>query len=161
MTENALVLETHSAAETEALGAALASLLPPRFLVALYGELATGKTCLVRGIAAHFGIDDVASPSFTLVNEYSGRIRLYHIDLFRVSEAEAADLGCAELFDSDAGCVIEWAERAKGLLPDMRTDVRLEHLDENSRSIAFCDRGMLPSIWKEALQKRWHTGSYE
>lgn len=155
MTE-VLVLETQSPEDTERLGAALMRMLGAAAVVALRGELASGKTCLVRGMAAAIsaaGADEVHSPTFTLINEYGDNPKLYHMDLYRLGDVdEIAHLGCEELFDSEDGiCVVEWAERAEALLPARRLDVSLVHLAEDRRRFTFDDHGLLPDGWQDAL----------
>lgn len=147
------VVETHSPEQTERLGKALAVLLPTGSVAALYGDLATGKTCLVRGMAAHYARNaHVHSPTFTLVNQYGSEPKFYHLDLYRIeTPEELLDLGCEELFEPDGVCVLEWAERAAGLLPEKRVDVFLEHIDQDARRITITDCGVLPEGWKEAL----------
>jgi tRNA threonylcarbamoyladenosine biosynthesis protein TsaE len=154
MTPGHIVLETCAPEETERLGRALASLLPVGTVVALHGEIGAGKTCLVRGMAAHCAPDDlVQSPTFTLVNEYDGAPTLYHIDLYRLtSPDEIIDIGCDEYFDSDGICAVEWAERAAGLLPETRLDVFLEHAGDDRRKLRFADLGVMPDGWAEALR---------
>ena len=147
---------THSPEHTERVGCVLAALLPAGAVVALRGALATGKTCLVRGMATHFDPKaPVHSPTFTLVNQYGGPRRLYHLDLYRLSgPADLVDLGYEELFEPDGVCVVEWAERAEALLPPRRMDVFLEHVGEESRRLVFVDlTGMLPEGWRDALQQ--------
>jgi tRNA threonylcarbamoyladenosine biosynthesis protein TsaE len=162
-----LTVTTHSGPETERLGAGVAALLPRGAVIALYGELASGKTCFVRGMAAAFsewpdqdgregrgeGLEDqVRSPTFTLINEYGLNPRLYHIDLYRLAgPADVADLGCAELFDSDDVCAVEWAERAGPMLPPVRLDVHLEHGGGDTRRITLTDRGLLHDDWIEHI----------
>jgi len=148
------VVVTRSADETETLGRALAAMLPAGSIVALRGELATGKTCLVRGMARLFAEDElVHSPTFTLVNEYGHAPSLIHMDLYRLAGAgEIADLGYAELFDSENICAIEWAERAEALLPRRRLDVYLEHLGGDARRIRFEDHGIMPDGWIDRLR---------
>lgn len=102
---------SYSEAETVNLGRAIASRLEPGSRVLLMGELGAGKTAFVRGLAAGLGIDpgEVSSPTFTLIQEYAGRMPLYHVDLYRVTTEEAMDLGLEEL---GGGVVaIEWAEK--------------------------------------------------
>ncbi len=149
------VVETDSPEATEALGEALARLLPPGAVAALHGNLAAGKTCLVRGAARCFGAEHaVHSPTFTLVNAYGAGPVLHHLDLYRLGAAEEAlDLGIEELLDMPEGCcMIEWAERAEALLPAQRVDVLLEHLGGGRRRITVSDRGVLPSGWAARLQ---------
>ena len=144
---------TSSPGETEALGRALAGLLPRGCVLALRGDLATGKTCLVRGMAARFAdTAPVHSPTFTLVNQYGADPVLYHLDLYRLAgPEELADLGYEELFDSDGVCVVEWAERADGLLPEARVDIDLVHAGGDRRRLTITNRGVLPPGWADAL----------
>lgn len=131
------VIVTGSDAETEAVGSHLAARLGPGSRVLLYGELGAGKTAFVRGLAAGLGIDpdEVSSPTFTLVQEYSGRLSLFHADLYRLAPGEVDDLGLDALA-ADGVLAIEWAER----LPrddDGAVHVRLEHAGEDRRRIAI------------------------
>jgi tRNA threonylcarbamoyladenosine biosynthesis protein TsaE len=148
-----VAIETASAEETERVGRVLAGFLPRGSVVALRGELAAGKTCLVRGMASHFAPGElVTSPTFTLVNEYGASMKFYHMDLYRLTNArEIADLGYEELFDPDGVCAIEWAERAEGLLPEQRVDVTLEHAGEDRRRITVLNRGVLAEGWADQM----------
>lgn len=142
--------ETQSPEETEAVGYVLAGLIPRGTLVALQGELAAGKTCLVRGMARQFDNGaPVHSPTFTLVNQYGGEYPLYHLDLYRLGEPdELADLGYEELFDSDGLCVVEWPERAGGLLPDERIIISISHGGGDRRHFRITSQGIaLPDDW--------------
>ncbi|MEK7793258.1 MAG: tRNA (adenosine(37)-N6)-threonylcarbamoyltransferase complex ATPase subunit type 1 TsaE [Candidatus Hydrogenedentota bacterium] len=148
-------LTTRFAERTEALGHALASLIPDGSVIALRGDLAAGKTCLVRGLASAIAPGEaVSSPTFTLVNEYRGPRTLYHLDLYRTtSPREIADLGYEELFDTPDGlCAIEWAERAEALLPARRVDITLEHAGDDERRITIEDRGVMAPGWEAAIQ---------
>ena len=151
---NAMTVETHSPEETERLGRILGEVVPLGALVALSGELAAGKTCLVRGMAAWYATgENVSSPTFTIVNEYGRTPRLYHVDLYRLDHPrQLADLGYEDLMDPvDGVCVIEWAERAEGYLPARRLDVTLEHVDEEVRRIRIHDVGVMPVGWQDRL----------
>ena len=135
-------LITNSAAETEGLGSRLAALLARGSVMALYGELGSGKTCLVRGLARGLGFaGKVTSPTFVIVNIYrGGRLPLYHIDCYRLSDAtEMNELGYEEFLDGDGICCIEWAERVERLFSNYPHVIRvhLEHVDENRRKISF------------------------
>lgn len=121
-------LETASAAETQEFAARWATTLPPGTVLCLHGELGAGKTCFVQGLAKGLGVRrPVGSPTFTLINEYRGRLPLAHIDLYRVrGSADAFGLGLEDyLFHFDGIVAIEWAERAADLLPDTCWHVRL------------------------------------
>lgn len=130
-----LEIETVGEEETEALGERLASCLVPGDVLALTGELGAGKTCLVRGLARGLGVDEttVASPSFTLINEYEGRLPLVHLDCYRLLTPETvAELGLDDYWAGEGVLAIEWAERVPGL-PEERLHVSIEWLDETRR----------------------------
>ena len=106
--------ETASEEETVAAGQRLAGSLKPGDLILLHGELGAGKTAFVRGLARGLGImpAEVTSPTFTLIQEYAGpRVTLQHVDLYRLTPAEADDLGLDELVTSGAIVAIEWPDR--------------------------------------------------
>jgi len=134
-------VETRSPAETRELAAALFRELPGRRVYALSGELGSGKTCFVQGLAAALGVEQaVTSPTYTLVNEYdTPSLRLAHMDLYRIREPdEALDFGLDEyLDDPDVLTVIEWAERAGALLPRhaVRVGFRAGDRPENRRIV--------------------------
>jgi tRNA threonylcarbamoyladenosine biosynthesis protein TsaE len=151
------VAQTRSPEETERLGRVVAQAMTSG-VVALRGELATGKTCFVRGMASCYGASGVHSPTFTLVNEYGDGPKLYHLDLYRLSgPPEAEDLGCTELFESGELCAVEWADKAEALLPDRRVDVTLEHVGDDLRRITVRSHGVLPSGWQALLDAALHT----
>lgn len=117
-----LVLRTHLADETRSAGATLGRVLLERgaagAVVVLTGPLGAGKTCFVQGLASGLGTTGyVRSPTFVLIHEYPGPVRLFHVDLYRLREADLDALGLEELMDTDGVTVLEWGERA-GALPD-------------------------------------------
>jgi tRNA threonylcarbamoyladenosine biosynthesis protein TsaE len=130
-----------SDAETEAAGAELARRLRPGARVLLYGELGAGKTAFVRGLASGLDIDpdEVSSPTFTLVQEYRGRLPLIHVDLYRLASGEVDDLGLDALA-AQGVLAIEWAERMPRPDPGA-IEVRLEHAGEDRRRIVIAERG--------------------
>ena len=139
---------TRSASETRALGARFAALLEPGELVALTGELGAGKTCFIQGICTGLAVEDtVNSPTFILMNQYSGRcdgiaIFIYHFDFYRLSSAGELDsFGAEEFFEGDGICLVEWAERASERLPPRRWQVEMEYAGAGSRSLRFCKLG--------------------
>jgi tRNA threonylcarbamoyladenosine biosynthesis protein TsaE len=127
---------SESEAATETAGERLGASLAAGDVVLLYGDLGAGKTAFVRGLARGLGADpaDVSSPTFTIVQEYAGRLTLYHVDLYRLDEKEADDLGLEELVLGEGVVAIEWAERWRGR-PDDVIEVRLEHAGEDTRRI--------------------------
>ena len=131
-----------SPAQTARIGERLGELIWPGDVVCLEGALGSGKTCLAQGVGKGWGASgDVTSPTFTLIHELkrsNDSAALYHIDLYRIeSEAEARLLGLSDLLDGRAACVIEWPERAWGLLPDACLRVRLTSLGETRRRLTF------------------------
>jgi tRNA threonylcarbamoyladenosine biosynthesis protein TsaE len=132
-----LLAETRSEAETEELAAELSAELNPGDVVALYGPLGAGKTSFVRGLAAGLNcVQPVRSPTFSLINEYSGRLPLYHFDFYRLDgNAEIDDLGWTDYLDSDGVLAIEWPEKVRKLLPIPRIEVYLSYLEGTSRKV--------------------------
>ena len=133
-------ITTHSAEETIAFGRALAELLTPPKLVLLRGELGTGKTTLVKGIAAAFEAaaeEDVTSPTFTLVHEYHGpRASLYHIDLYRIdTQRELETLALDDLRSESSVLLIEWGEKFPRFRQERDVEISLERESENARRI--------------------------
>lgn len=132
---------TESDQQTIELGSALGACLKEGDVVALSGELGSGKTCFSKGIARGIGIGSdtiITSPSFALVNEYPGKINLFHMDVYRLeSLAEVLAAGIEEYLYSGGVAVLEWADRWPEILPDETLKVELVILDEGSRSITF------------------------
>lgn len=127
--------KTENPEETQTLGEKLGKTLKRGDVIALVGDLGTGKTCLTQGIARGVGIasDEVVnSPSYILINEYNGAIPIYHIDLYRLEKSEEiAELGLSEYIEGDGICIIEWAERMSDLLPDTCIKIHITLVDTN------------------------------
>ena len=116
----------------------LAKKLHAGALLALHGDLGSGKTCFVTGVARALDITEpVTSPTFTIINEYKGTLPLYHMDLYRISDPdELFSLGLDYYFNSDGITVVEWSERAGDLLPENTVHITFEVLDkQDSRRI--------------------------
>lgn len=123
-------LALSSPAQTDALGRALGRILKGGDVLALVGELGSGKTSLIRGIAAGLGIarKAVSSPTFVLAHEYRGRLPLFHLDLYRLrEEAEAEERGLFSYFSVDGVTAVEWADRFPALLPPDHLRIHLEY----------------------------------
>lgn len=134
-----LKLLTDSWEETFEFGVKLGKQLHPNSILALYGDLAAGKTTLIKGIASalgHISADDVSSPTFTYLNIYQGEKQaLYHFDLYRLKQPQQfMQMGFDEYLTAGGICCIEWAERIRSYLPKERIDILMEHQNE-SRSI--------------------------
>lgn len=129
---------TRSAAETEALGAAVGRALTGGAVLALFGGLGMGKTAFVRGLAAGRGLEaEVSSPTFALVHEYGGQPPLVHFDMYRVTGWD--DLYSTGFFDYiDAGCIlaVEWSENVEGALPEEALRFRFVRREDGAREIA-------------------------
>jgi tRNA threonylcarbamoyladenosine biosynthesis protein TsaE len=132
-----VTIATYSETETAAAGRDLAARVHPGDVVLLTGDLGAGKTAFVRGLAEGLGIDasEVTSPTFTLIQEYSGgRLPLFHVDLYRLKPIEVDDLGLDELTSEGGVTAIEWPDRLPRSFQGAIW-VRIEHGDENQRTI--------------------------
>jgi tRNA threonylcarbamoyladenosine biosynthesis protein TsaE len=140
-----MVFQTSNTSETIRMGKRLGRLLQPGDVVALVGDLGTGKTQFIKGLAEGVGVGKatyVSSPSFTLINEYPGRIPFYHIDLFRLeSEKEAEGIGLEEYVRGNGITAIEWADKISSLLPEELLWVQIYYTGKNTRSIEIISKG--------------------
>lgn len=136
-----LTVTTNNADETITLGKQLGELVEPGMVILLDGDLGAGKTTFTKGIAQALGIKRyVKSPTFTLIREYpEGRIPLYHMDVYRLEEGGADDLGLEEYFDGDGVSIVEWSQFVEHLLPEDYLTIHFikdEHHDEQ-RQLRF------------------------
>jgi len=142
---NEFVMVSHDPRETYSIGLKLGENLLPGDVVALSGELGAGKTCLVGGIARGLGVPEsyeITSPAFTLINEYPGRLTLYHIDVYRLSGVkDLDDIGFDACFNDKGVVVVEWAGKVKKALPEGTLFISLEYLEGNERKLVFSDSG--------------------
>jgi tRNA threonylcarbamoyladenosine biosynthesis protein TsaE len=137
---NEFAYTAKSEADTERLGRALADVLPGGTVVALIGTLGAGKTRLVQAFAAAHGVprDAATSPTFVLVNEYPGRVPIYHFDAYRLrDEDEFLELGPEEYFDSAGVTFVEWADRVADCMPAERLEIQCEAVGETVRKFAL------------------------
>lgn len=126
------------------LGETLAAHLSAGQVLALTGELGAGKTRLTQGLARGLGIpvEEVTSPTFTLIQEYAGRLPVRHCDAYRLQHPdEFADLGLDELFGRDGVAIVEWADRVTDDLPRDRLDIGIEVTGEHERRVVLTARG--------------------
>ena len=127
-----------SSDDTEAIGARLARELAAGDVVAISGELGSGKTTFVRGACRALGVTaPVTSPTYTIGHRYEGDPDVSHLDLYRFSGVSAAEWGDLEPYFDGAIVFVEWPEAARGALPRVRVSVCLEHVDEHSRRIVI------------------------
>ena len=140
----------------------MGELAQPGDLFFLGGNLGTGKTCLTQGIAWGLGIEGYAtSPSFVVVNEYLGRLPLYHIDLYRLDRIEEIiDLGLDDYLYGKGVCVVEWAEKALAVLPEEHLLIEMDFLADTSRSLRLKlsgDRYLRMLSELEHRTRRWKS----
>ena len=122
------------------LGAKIAELLAPSDVLALCGPLGAGKTRFVKGVAEGLGIDpdQVVSPTFKIIDEHFGRLNLYHMDFYRLQNAEEAEeIGIEDYFESDGVCAVEWADRLKSMLPRSAVRIHFEISGDDDRRLVI------------------------
>ena len=140
-----VVFQTKSSAETIRIGKSIGSRLLPGDVVALVGELGAGKTQFIKGMAMGVGVGKptyISSPSFTLINEYPGKIPFYHIDLFRLEwEKEAEELGLEDYFQGEGITAIEWADKIPSFLPTEMLLIHIAYTGKKTRSIEMVGKG--------------------
>jgi len=131
------IILTNSESETLDVARSLGKTLSAGVVVALTGDLGAGKTVFAQGIAESLDIrEQITSPTFTLINEYRGRLLLYHMDLYRLdSTREIEDIGIVDYLYGDGVCVIEWAEKLRELMPSNTIAVSLRPSGKTHREI--------------------------
>ncbi|WP_026039125.1 tRNA (adenosine(37)-N6)-threonylcarbamoyltransferase complex ATPase subunit type 1 TsaE [Sporolactobacillus vineae] len=145
--------------ETMAFAGKLAGILEPDDVLTLSGDLGAGKTVFTKGLAKGLGIQEmVSSPTFTIIKEYrSGRLPLYHMDVYRISDEE--DIGLEDYFDQGGITVIEWAENIPSWLPADYLNVVITRLDEKARKITFTAHGPRSEHLYREIMKDEDTGN--
>jgi tRNA threonylcarbamoyladenosine biosynthesis protein TsaE len=142
-------------AATQAFGRQLGRLLFPGSVLALVGPLGAGKTHLVRAVAEGLDVSDsrlVTSPTFVLIQEYPGRLPIYHFDAYRLAGAGPfADLGVAEYLEGEGVCLIEWADRVEACLPEEYLRITLRITGETAREVTLEARGERYERFLEAM----------
>ena len=138
--------ESNSYEETQKFAEEFSKTLKAGDVLCMYGDLGVGKTAFVQGLAKGLGIDEpITSPTFTIVNEYSGRLPLYHFDVYRIScEEEMEDTGYEEYFYGEGVCLVEWAELVKELIPADAVWITIEKdytKDDDYRRITIRQEG--------------------
>jgi tRNA threonylcarbamoyladenosine biosynthesis protein TsaE len=147
---------SNSAAQTFEIARLIGEKLKDGDLLALSGELGSGKTCFTKGLALGLGVSEeyqITSPTFTLINEYPARCKLYHFDVYRLSSySEFEDLGYEEYFAGDGVVVIEWAEKIAKLIPRDSIFINFEYVDKNSRRMII--RGLKSRLNELVIDKK-------
>ena len=150
-------VSTYSPEETQNLGQKIGELIESATVIALTGDLGAGKTVLVQGLAKGIAVPDgyyITSPSYTLINEYPGRIPLCHVDLYRIGDTDdIEDIGLLDILNGDNVVAIEWADRMKENLPFEHVAVDFEFNDTESRKITFTSYGQNGANLLKKLQK--------
>ena len=145
MTPPCILITTRSVNQTRLLGECLGRLCQPDTVLALTGDLGCGKTTLVQGLARGLDVPAdyyITSPTYTWINEYPGRLPLFHADLYRLSTPEEIeDIGLPELFHAGGTLAVEWADRIEDLLPDRRLTVSMAIVDDSLRKIRVSAQG--------------------
>ncbi|BBO87837.1 tRNA (adenosine(37)-N6)-threonylcarbamoyltransferase complex ATPase subunit type 1 TsaE [Desulfosarcina ovata] len=144
---NRRTVETHTADQTIELGRTIGRRLNQRLVLFLYGDLGSGKTAFAQGLARGLGVPDsiaITSPTYTLVNEYPGRLLFCHVDLYRLSEpVDPDEIGLIEIFDQPGIVAVEWPERLHPSdHPPRRLDFFFSPTGDNSRSIRVIAYGL-------------------
>lgn len=131
------MVRSRSEGETKEIGREIGKRLKPGDIVCLSGELGSGKTIMVKGIASSLGIHerDITSPSFTIISEHSGSFPLYHIDLYRLDSNGISQLGLEEYLYGKGIAVIEWAERANRAMPRECVRIKISYAGDTERDI--------------------------
>lgn len=139
-------ITTLSVDETRKLGKTIGAMLTAGTILALTGDLGSGKTCFVQGLARGLEVPDnyyITSPSYTLINEYPGRVPLFHVDLYRIANpVDIEDIGLYEILDDDGVVAIEWADRMGKDLPPNHVSLQFEIIDDKTRKISIIPKGI-------------------
>ena len=128
---------TNTASETEAVGYELAKILDnknvKRLFIAMRGEMGVGKTAFTRGFASYFGISGVKSPTYTIVNEYRGKVSIFHFDMYRLqTDDDLYSIGFDDYIERDGFCIAEWSENIAEFLPEDSIFVTITRTDKES-----------------------------
>jgi len=158
---NNLTVRVNSPEDTDRLAWVVSSLVAPGDVLGLIGPLGAGKTRFTAALFKALGVVDyVRSPSFTLVNEYDGRVPMVHMDLYRLPNPEdIEDLGYEEYFFGDSVVVVEWADKALSYLPEDHIRISFARVDgdDSARLVTFWDTGTKSSRVAQEVRSLWHS----
>lgn len=138
--DNTFKVITRSEAETIELAENIESEKFPNMVICLNGDLGSGKTVFTKGFAGAMGIDEITSPTFTIIKEYEGELPLFHMDVYR-TDGNIEGLGLEEYFEKNGVTIIEWSEMIEEYLPKERLDINFKITGENSRTIIITPYG--------------------
>ncbi len=133
-------ITSHSDNETISIAQNIESEKFPNMVICLNGDLGSGKTLFTKGFAHAMGIDEITSPTFTIIKEYVGELPLYHMDVYRLEDSQE-DIGIEEYFDKGGVTIIEWADMIKDILPPERLDIKIKIADDNTRILILKPHG--------------------
>ncbi|MFO7558145.1 MAG: tRNA (adenosine(37)-N6)-threonylcarbamoyltransferase complex ATPase subunit type 1 TsaE [Desulfobacterales bacterium] len=157
-------ITTCSHKETSLFGELLGEVVPKGTVLTLEGDLGSGKTTLVQGLAKGLGVSDtyyITSPTYTLIHEYTGKCRFFHVDLYRLTNLlELEELGLEEILSGDAVVAIEWPDRLPRNYPATCLSIKLDTVDEDIRRIIVSLRGLenqdlIGEIEKKLKERKW------
>jgi tRNA threonylcarbamoyladenosine biosynthesis protein TsaE len=156
MTNKKVELRTNSEGETRRLGEIIGRNLDQGDIVALIGDLGSGKTCMTKGMAKSLGVSDqyeITSPTFTIINEYPGIVTFWHVDAYRLeSSRDIIDAGFEDFFSSGGVVVIEWAEKILDILPRNALFISFEYVDETTRVVRISGRDSIIDLIMEGYK---------
>lgn len=161
MAERHTQIITHSVAQTQSVGQILGATLKQAFIIALNGDLGSGKTAFVQGLAKGLDVSEkyyITSPTFTLINEYPGRHRLFHVDLYRIEYVpELEEIGLDEVLHQDAVIAIEWADKLPEGTLSNHLAFQFKLISDESRQIDIFAYGLPESNLLKAVENRIQT----
>ena len=154
---------THNARQTYNLGRSLGQRIRSGLTIRLNGDLGSGKTCFVQGLARGLGVAegyDITSPTYTLINEYPGRIPLFHVDLYRLNGSmDAQSIGLWELFETESVVAVEWEERLDGTdWPEANLKIELRSENDETRRIRLIGYGLESDNLIRETVENWNRG---
>ncbi|MGD9329897.1 MAG: tRNA (adenosine(37)-N6)-threonylcarbamoyltransferase complex ATPase subunit type 1 TsaE [Desulfobacterales bacterium] len=145
---------SHSPAHTRRIAALIGQRARPHLIIALTGDLGSGKTCFVQGLARGLQVAEdiyVTSPSYTLIHSYPGRLILHHVDLYRLSGQDVEDIGLLDLMDEPGVMAIEWSQGLADDLPEAHLAVDIRILGTSARMLDIAAYGLAPEILLKGL----------
>lgn len=142
---------SHSPEQTQEIATRLGRVLHGGEIFAIHGDLGAGKTCFIQGLASGLEVPEhvyVRSPTFTLIDEYPGRLPLFHLDLYRLADLDELEtIGWRDCLDGQSVVAVEWADRLTGFLPENYLQLTFTIVSEHTRKITLEPLGQLPTWW--------------